>query len=413
MTSKPVSTRRMAVLLGGLAMYGPFSTDTMFPAFPQIAAQLGADVVGMQQTISVYLLTYALMSVVHGPLSDALGRKRVILAGLAVFTLASVGCALAPNLPTLLVFRGLQGLSAGVGMIVGRAAIRDLYQGDDAQRLMSQVSMIFSIAPAIAPIAGGWLLGWGQWQLIFWFLVALGAALLFSISLWLPETLPVAARQPLSPPRMMRDYVNILGNARFRRLAFAGAFVFAGIFLYIASAPVFIIDLLGLGERDFFWLFIPAVGGMTLGSFASGRFAGRIGNVAQCNLGFGCCGVAAAWNLAYTATASVFTVPWAVLPLLLAGFGLALVFPILALAVLDMYPTHRGAASSLQAFIQLSMNALVAGLVSPLLSHQPLWLALGMATLFVLGWACWHRECGVQKRALLGAELNRSIDPAD
>jgi DHA1 family bicyclomycin/chloramphenicol resistance-like MFS transporter len=143
--SAPVSTRRLALLLGGLAMFGPFSIDTIFPAFPQIGAQFTADKLAMQQTISVYLLAYAAMSLVHGPLSDALGRKRVILGGLALFALASVGCALATSLPQLLAFRALQGLSAGVGLIVGRAVIRDVLHGHDAQRLMSQVSMIFGI----------------------------------------------------------------------------------------------------------------------------------------------------------------------------------------------------------------------------------------------------------------------------
>src|SRR5690606_10351319 len=124
-------------------MIGPFSIDTMFPAFAQMGAQLGADKLAMQQTISVYLLAYAAMSLVHGPLSDALGRRRVILSGLLVFALASAGCALSTSLPMLLGFRVLQGLSAGVGFVVGRAVIRDVRQGDDAQRLLSQVSMIF------------------------------------------------------------------------------------------------------------------------------------------------------------------------------------------------------------------------------------------------------------------------------
>src|SRR5690606_20890038 len=171
-----VPLRRLAFLLGGLAMFGPFSIDTIFPAFERIGAELGADKVAMQQTISVYLVAYALMSVVHGPLSDAIGRRKVIIGGLTVFALASVGCALARDLPTLLAFRALQGLSAGVGLIVGRAVIRDVLHGDDAQRLMSQVSMIFGVAPAIAPIIGGWILGWSHWSAIFWFLV--GFALL-------------------------------------------------------------------------------------------------------------------------------------------------------------------------------------------------------------------------------------------
>src|SRR3546814_19772657 len=133
-TPPTIPLRRLAFLLGGLAMFGPFSIDTIFPAFEHIGRELHADKVAMQQTISVYLIAYALMSVVHGPLSDAIGRRKVIIGGLAVFTLASVGCALSSDLPTLLAFRALQGLPAGVGLNVGRALIREVLPGDAAQR---------------------------------------------------------------------------------------------------------------------------------------------------------------------------------------------------------------------------------------------------------------------------------------
>src|SRR5690606_13710471 len=260
--------RRLALLLGGLAMFGPFSIDTIFPAFPAIGEALGADKLAMQQTISVYLVAYALMSLVHGPMSDAIGRRRVILGGLLVFIAASVGCALAEDLPTMLVFRALQGLSAGVGLIVGRAVIRDMLHGDDAQRLMSQVSMIFGIAPAIAPVIGGWILGWGHWHDIFWFLVGFGALLFAATWAWLPETHPVENRIAPVPRRLLGDYLAIFTNRRFQRLAAAGAFNFAALFLYIASAPAFVMDLLRLDERSFAWFFAPMIGGMMLGAFA-------------------------------------------------------------------------------------------------------------------------------------------------
>ena len=373
-------------------MFGPFSIDTMFPAFPQMGAQLGADKVAMQQTLSVYLLAYAAMSIVHGPLSDAIGRRKVIIGGLSVFTLASAGCALAQDLPTLLAFRVLQGLSAGVGLIVGRAVIRDVLHGDDAQRLMSQVSMIFGVAPAIAPVVGGWILGWSRWPAIFWFMAAFSLLLLAMTGAWLPETHPPAARLSRAPKRMLRDYVSIFLDRRFQRLAAAGAFNFSALFLYIASAPAFVVDILGLNERQFGWFFIPTIGGMMLGAFVSGRAAGRIGGVRLANIGFACCGVAALGNVLYNLLATAPAVPWAVLPMMLAAFGVALVFPILTLAILDMYPRQRGSASSLQAFTSLLLNALIAGAVSPLLSHHPLHLAIGSAAFTLLGWLVWRWE---------------------
>lgn len=393
MTAASPSTRRLALLLAGLSMFGPFSIDTIFPAFPLLARELAVDEVAVQQTVSVYLLFYGLMSLAHGPLSDAWGRKRVILGGLVLFVAASVGCALSTHLGTLLVFRALQGVSAGVGMIVGRAVIRDLYHGPDAQRLMSQVSMIFGIAPAIAPIIGGWiLLGGGDWPLIFWFLVVFSLLLLAATARWLPETHPAQARTALSPRGLLRDYLRIGFNPRFLRLSLAGSVNFGGIFLYIASAPVFVMQHLRLGEGGFAWLFIPTIGGMTTGAFLSGRMAGRTLPVRQIGIGFACCALSAVLNIAYAASVEQLQLPWAVMPIFLGGLGTALIFPVLALAVLDMYPQQRGLASSLQAFVQLMISTVVAGVISPLLSGRPLHLALGMAGFMLLGFAFWYWE---------------------
>ena len=389
------STRRLTWLLAGLSMLGPFCIDTIFPAFLQMGAQLDAGPLAIQQTVSVYLIAYAAMSIVHGPLSDAIGRRSVIIGGMVVFTLASIGCALARDLPTLLVFRAIQGLSAGAGQIVGRAAIRDLFHGDDAQRLMSQVSMLFGIAPAIAPIVGGWILGWGEWPVIFWFLTAFSAVLLLATWAWFPETHPASARAPLVMRSLVRDYVSIFLNPRFQRLAASGAFNFAGMFLYIASAPVLVMQHLHLGERDFGWLFIPTIGGMVVGAYLSGRAAGRMTGERLSGIGFAVGGIGALLHIAYGAFADPFTIPWAVLPLFLTGVGVALVFPILTLAILDMYPRQRGASSSLQAFTSLVVAALVSGLLSPWLSHDPFHLALGSASLTLLGWVFWRWERSV------------------
>ena len=409
-----ISNRRLALLLGGLAMFGPFSIDTIFPAFPAMAAHLGADKVAMQQTISVYLLTYALMSLVHGPLSDTFGRRRVILGGLFVFLLASVGCALATDMGTLLLFRGVQGLSAGVGFIVGRAVIRDARDGDDAQRLMSQVSMIFGIAPAIAPIVGGWILGWSAWPMIFWFLAGFSLLLMVAVIGWLPETHPPEARLKVSPRILLRDYVGIARNPRFLRLAAAGSLSFGGLFLYIASAPAFVMDLLHLDEQEFAWLFLPTIGGMVLGAFLSGRAAGRIEGTRLVKIGYTCMALAMLANVGYNAWAGDdIRVPWAVLPMMLAALGVALVFPILTLAILDMYPRQRGAASSLQAFSNLIVNAVIAGVLSPLLSHHGLHLALGMAGFVLLGWLMWQWEAHAHQRRLACPRNPAALEPTD
>ncbi|MEO5595996.1 MAG: multidrug effflux MFS transporter [Lysobacteraceae bacterium] len=404
----PVSRVRLALLLGGLAMFGPFSIDTVFPAFRVMAADLSVSPWMMQQTISVYLIGYAATSLFHGALSDAYGRRRVILTGLAVFALASIGCALSITMTQLLVFRALQGLSAGVGLIVGRAVIRDCLDGDDAQRMMSNVSMVFSIAPAIAPIIGGWLLGGLGWHAIFWFLLLFAAVLWTTTLLALPETHPPMLRTPFRPSTLVRSNRAMLGNATYVKLAIAGSLNFNALFLYIASAPVFVIDLMGLNERQFAWFFAPTIGGMMLGAFTSGRMAGRVSGLRMANMGCAISGAAAVVNigfnllapnlhpLAFNVFGAPLLLPLAVLPILVTAFGVALVFPILTLALLDMYPRQRGGASSAQAFIGLVLNAMVAGVISPLVAHSGIELALTAGAFSVVGWLLWRdyaRRC--------------------
>lgn len=394
-------------------MFGPFSIDTIFPAFPAIGAQMGADKVAMQQTISVYLLAYAGMSLFHGPLSDALGRRKVILTGLSVFTLASIGCALSTSLTQLLLFRALQGISAGVGLIVGRAVIRDVLHGDDAQRLMGQVSMIFGVAPAVAPILGGWLLGWTHWPAIFWFLALFAVVLIVTVWRALPETHPPAVRLALQPASLARNYFGILGNARFLRLSAAAALNFGALFLYISSAPAFILDRLQLGEQQFGWFFVPMISGMMLGAYVSGKAAGKISGARLANIGFACCGAAVALNIGYNLWVDTPSVPWAVLPMSLNAFGIALAFPIITLAILDMYPHQRGGASSMQAFIGLLANAVIAGVLSPLLSDTVMHLALGAALFALAGWGFWWWESHASKRAIRVPKEPAALEPTE
>jgi MFS transporter, DHA1 family, multidrug resistance protein len=397
--------RRLAPLLAALAMFGPFSIDTIFPAFPAIARELGATPFAMQQTISVYIISYALMSLLHGPLSDAFGRRRVILAGVAVFTLASVACALSTTIGMLLVFRALQGISAGAGLIVGRAIIRDCFDGVEAQRLMSTVSMIFGIAPAIAPIVGGWVVVFAHWPMIFWLLAAFATLLIVACAAWLPETHPVARRVPFSLAELSTTYKRIARDRAFLPLAFAGTLNFNALFVYIASAPVFVLDLLKLDAQHFAWLFIPAISGLMIGSFVSGRIAGKLSAGATVRLGYAIMLGATAINLVVALVLPTPRVPWSVIPVGLHSIGIGINFPTLTLLLLDRFPQHRGAVSSVQAFVSLVMSALIAGAISPLVSHSPLALALTAGGATALGFVFWriYRRIETHERSLAPA----------
>lgn len=387
--SPPAATWRLALLLGALSMFGPFAIDTLFPAFPAIARDFAVTPFALQQSITTYLVAYAAMSLVHGPLSDSLGRKPVILSGIALFTLASAGCALSTSLPQLLAFRALQGMSAGAGLIVGRAIIRDRLEGDAAQRMMSMVSMIFTIAPAIAPIVGGWIIGFAAWPMIFWSLAGFSLLLALATAWALPETHPPEQRTPLRVGDVLRGNLAILRNRQFLRLGLAGGFNFSALFLYIASAPAFVLELLKLDEQQFGWFFVPTIAGMTCGAFLSGRLAGRVSGERATQIGFAICGVALSLNLAWSWLFPP-ALPWSVLPISLNALGIALVFPILMLAILDMYPRQRGAAASMQSVVGLGVNTVVAALVSPWVSTSPQALASTAALLGLTGWLIWR-----------------------
>ena len=242
----------LAVLLACLGMLGPFSIDTYLPAFTGIAKAIGATPVEMQQTLSAYLFGFAVMNLFHGALSDSFGRRPVVLWGLVVFTLASVGCAMSQHIGQLVFFRAVQGMSAGAGIVISRAVIRDMFLPADAQRVMSQVTIYFGVAPAVAPMVGGFLFVHADWHAIFWFLTAVGVVLWVANYQLLPETLHLSQRQSFDARNLMRGYWQMGSSGRFMLLALASGIPFNGMFLYVLSAPVFLGDLLGLapGQRS-------------------------------------------------------------------------------------------------------------------------------------------------------------------
>jgi DHA1 family bicyclomycin/chloramphenicol resistance-like MFS transporter len=276
----------LAVLLACLGMLGPFSIDTYLPAFAGIQASLDTTPVQMQQTLSAYLLGFAVMNLFHGALADSFGRRPVVLWGVAMFTLSSLGCAMSSSIAMLVFFRAMQGMTAGAGVVVSRAIIRDMFPPEDAQRVMSQVTIYFGIAPAVAPIVGGFLFVHLGWHAIFVFLVFIGAALWFLNWRLLPETLHASAVQPFHAVPLLKAYWQLASSPRFLALAFASGVPFNGMFLYVLSAPVFLGQTLHLQPTQFFWLFLLTISGIMGGAFLSGRLAGRIRPAQQIRRGF-------------------------------------------------------------------------------------------------------------------------------
>ncbi len=377
-----------ATLMASLAMLGPFAVDMYLPAFAAIGAEFGAAPLAVQQTLSVYMFAFAFMMLWHGALSDALGRRPVILAGLSVFALGTLGCAIAGNIQSLWLARVLQGLSAGAGLVVGRALIRDRFHGADAQRMMSQVTLVFGLGPAAAPVVGGVLLNLLGWRAIFWAILAWTVVMLALALRLLPETLPAAQRHPLRPRALWRNYRAVLGQPKFALLALVPAFNFCAFFLYIAAAPAFLVGLLGVSTWGFAWLFVPMIGGIMIGAFVSGRVAGRLSPKRTVRLGYLLLGGGAALNLAVS-TLLPPMVAWNVLPIFVFTIGSAIVMPSITLLLLDLFPTMRGMTSSLQGFVQFTLGGGVAGTVAPLLATSLPVMALGMAGFTAASFALW------------------------
>jgi DHA1 family bicyclomycin/chloramphenicol resistance-like MFS transporter len=394
-----ISASALALILAALAMLGPFSVDTYLPAFPAIQQSLDASALEVQQTLTAYMFSFAVMILWHGALSDAFGRRSIILMSLAVFAVASLACAAVHSVEYLWIFRMLQGVSAGAGVVIGRAIIRDLYAGADAERMLSLVTMIFSISPAIAPVIGGWIVTLSNWRTIFLFLFVFTVCLLWLCYRLLPETLPIPRRQPFNPQSLWRNYRQIFGSSLFQLKAGAIAFNFSGLFIYVAAAPVLMTHHLGLGPQDFGWMFIPSVAGIFLGALAANRMAGRIQVRVQVLMGFALLMLSGVFNVGY----HLFFPPvlfWTIAPLFFYTMGMSMVAPGLTLLVLDLFPHIRGTVASCQSFTMTMLSALVAGVIVPLLSDSVLWLAAGQFSFALIGLLLWrlgHRVGKMQR----------------
>jgi DHA1 family bicyclomycin/chloramphenicol resistance-like MFS transporter len=393
----------LAVLLGGLSMVSPFSIDTFFPAFHAMEKALAVDAWQLQQVLTAYMVPFAFASLVHGPLSDAIGRRPVMIWGMALYTVGSIACTLAPNYESLIAARIVQGATAGVGVVVGRAVIRDLYHGARAQHLMSMTTMIFSIAPAVAPIIGGWAHVAFDWRAVFAVMVICGVIFAFSAWWKLPETHPPEARIPFSGRNLMSTSATVLRHPEFLMLALAACLNFSSIAVFIGAAPAIVETHWGMSETAYAALFIPVIAGILIGAWASGRIAGRFDLVSQVRIGLAATfSVSLIRALLHLARDTV-SIPEQQGLLFFGALGAQFAFPVLTLRMLDLFPAARGTAASAQSFVALLVTAFTLGVVSTHALPRLEWLAWAALAYTLAAATCWYLSRRWHDRAIVAA----------
>lgn len=265
---------RLLLILGGLSAFGPLAIDLYLPAFPAIARSFITDTEHVQLSLAVYFVGLALGQVFYGPIADRFGRRKPLLFGIGVFSLASLACALAPTLEWLLVARFFQALGGCAGMVVNRAVVRDLCSPIESAKVFSKLMLVMGIAPILAPLAGGWLMLAGGWRSIFGFLMLFSAAFWLLVLLRLPETLPAdGPRSQLSSA--LGRYGRLLREPEFMFHALTGGMAMAGMFAYIAGSPFVFIQLYGVPAEHYGWLFGINSAGFILAAQFNSRFLRR------------------------------------------------------------------------------------------------------------------------------------------
>ncbi|MBT4759888.1 MAG: multidrug effflux MFS transporter [Nitrosomonadales bacterium] len=371
------------IVLAVLASLAPFAIDTYLPGFHIIATDLSSTPAYVQQSLTFYLIPYTIMTLFHGAISDSIGRITTIKWGLALFFFASIGCVFSTSIEELWFFRALQGIGGGAGNVVARAMVRDLYKGAQAQRVMATIQIIFGIAPAVAPIFGGFLLDYG-WQSIFAFLAFYAGIAIYFSSRILPETMPVKLRLPFNLKLISTRYRSIFKDKEFVLLILALSANFSAFFLYVLASPIFLIDLLGFSEKQFAYLFIPTVCGMVVGSFIAKQTAGAISPSKLTKYGY-------FWMFLIALSNVIFCYFFENDAMINIGFialynvGMASIMPIISIAALDCFPKTRGTAASGQAFMQMFFSSVVAGVIVPICWFSTFGLSLGLFFILILG----------------------------
>ena len=358
------SLLRPALVLGLLSCVGPFAIDMYLPAMPEIGADLGTSVAAMQGTITAYFLAFGVAQLFYGPWADQAGRKAPLYAGLAVFLLGTLICALAPTIGWLTAGRFVQGLGGAAVMVVPRAIIRDMVTGHQAARLMAAIMLVISVSPMLAPLAGAGVMAIADWRWIFGVLAIAAFLSLVMIRFVLVETLPHSQRQRFDMADTLRGAKRLLGDRSFMALTFLGGFAMASFFVFIASGPFVYTQAFGLSPTGFSLAFaVNAIGFFSASQLAAGfgqRFgATRVVRVAV--VGF----FASTVCLALIGAMGFATLAVVMAGLFIANAFLGLVIPTVMVLALEDHGDIAGLASSLGGTLQMLAGGVMIAVSAP------------------------------------------------
>lgn len=270
-------TKGLIGILGALAAFGPMSIDMYLPSLPTIVADFATTTSQVQLSLSAFLLGLAVAQFVYGSLSDRFGRKPPLIAGIALYVVASMGCAAAPNAEALILFRLVQGIGGAAGPVLARAIVRDLYDRDDGARVLSLLFLVMGSAPLLAPLVGGQVLVLFGWRAVFWILAGFGLVCLALVTLGLRESLTADRRTSHNAVEMVAAYGELFANPRFVGYALCGGCIFAGMFAYISGSPFVFIEVFGVAPEAYGLLFGLNVVGLLLGAYLNSRVVMRLG----------------------------------------------------------------------------------------------------------------------------------------
>jgi DHA1 family bicyclomycin/chloramphenicol resistance-like MFS transporter len=369
---------RTALILGLLQAIGPFAIDMYLPALPSIGQSLNASMSAVQASLMAFFISLGIGQIIYGPVSDMMGRKVPLYFGLALFAVGSIGCALAPDIHTLVVLRFIQGLGACAGMVIPRAIVRDLHTGNDAARLMSLLMLVFSVSPILAPLTGSILIeAWG-WRSVFWAVtIAAGLGVLL-MATSLSETRPASQRVDSSFASAIQGYRTLLKDRYYMGLVFMGAFGVSAFFAYLANSSFVLIDHYGLTPRQYSIAFAANAASFIGASQFTAKLGKTIGLVRVVKMAV--LGFVSIMTLLLVVQLAGFTQLWLMLALLFIGYGfLGLVVPTSAVLALDAHGAIAGTASALMGTTQFVTGAIVMAIVGQFLDGTALPMVAGIA----------------------------------